>query len=288
MPEGGAIQYLAFGHITRDCLPDGAFIPGGTALYSAATAARLGMRAAIMTAASPDHLPAAPSPLVVSLDPAPATTTFANHYTSAGRRQWLYDLAPPIRLDRLPPAWRTAPIVHLAPVVGEVDLAWVTAFPTALIGVTPQGWMRAWDKPLPAPIRPAVWQPDPDLLRRVTLVVLSIEDVDGDEALAASYAAYCPLVAVTRGAGGATLYVHGAPHFIPALPAIERDPTGAGDVFAAAMLVHLWETGDPLAAARFASGAAACAVEGMGLTALPTRAAVADRLTTAPGGTARW
>lgn len=272
------IDYLVLGHITRDRLPDGRSAPGGTALYAAAAAARLGARSAVLTAGNPAQLPPSPAGVVFRVLPAATTTTFANRYRPDGRQQCLHELAPPISLDALPAAWRAAPVVHLAPVAAEVDLTLAAAFPTALVGVTPQGWMRAWDAPLPAPVRPVPWRPAPALLRRLALIVLSIEDVGHDEALAASYAAHCPLVVVTRGAAGATLYLHGVPEPVAPCPAREHDPTGAGDVFAAALLLRLSEMGDPRAAASFASAAAACAVEGVGHQALPDRAAVLARL----------
>ncbi|NCC37275.1 MAG: ribokinase, partial [Chloroflexia bacterium] len=175
-------------------------------------------------------------------------------------------------------AWYTAPLVHLAPVARELELALITAFPEALIVVTPQGWMRTWTEPLPALVQPCRWLPPPALLRRITLLVVSIEDVAGDDALVASYARYCPLVVVTRGALGATLYQHGVIYQIAACPAQEYDPTGAGDVFAATMLVRLAETGDALAAAQFASAAAALVVEGRDLGNLTNREAVLARL----------
>lgn len=245
----------------------------------------------MLTSANPAHLPATLPRVTIAGASGSVTTTFENRYTTTGRRQWLHALAPPVRLEHLPAAWRAAPVVHLAPVAGEVDLAWATAFPHALVGVTPQGWLRAWDAPLPAPVRPAPWRPAPALLRHVDLMVLSIEDVGGDEAMARHYARLCPLVAVTRGAAGATLYVAGEPRPVPPFPAVERDPTGAGDVFAAALLLRLWETGDALAAATYASAAAACAVEGHGLAALPDRIAVERRLlrgASVPAGRARW
>ncbi len=61
---------------------------------------------------------------------------------------------------------------------------------------------------------------------------------------------------------------------MPAFPATERDPTGAGDVFAAALLVRLHETGDPLDAARFAARVAAASIEGRGVSMVPTRVEV--------------
>ena len=42
-------QYLVIGHICADLLPDGSVVLGGTALYSALTAARLGWRVGVLT-----------------------------------------------------------------------------------------------------------------------------------------------------------------------------------------------------------------------------------------------
>lgn len=267
-------DYLAIGHVTRDLLPDGGDTPGGTARYAAAVAARLGLRAAILTAGDAAAL-AVPEGVALAASPSTCLTTFANRYSPSGRRQWLYAVGAPVDLAALPAAWRSAPIVHLAPVAAELSLsAALETFPGALIGITPQGLMRAWDEPLPAEVRYRRWHPEPDQLRRLALVVLSVEDVAGDERVAAEYAAACPLLALTRGADGATLFVAGQPHHIAPFPAVERDPTGAGDVFACGLLVRLQATGDPLAAAAFASAAAALSVQGPGLGALVGRQAV--------------
>lgn len=272
-------DYLVLGHITRDLLPDSSVAPGGTARYAAAVAARLGLRGAVLTAGDPADLPPPPEGVALAASPSPAITTFENRYGPAGRRQWLHAVGAPVDLGALPAPWRAAPAVHLAPVAAEIDLAAaLDAFPQALVGVTPQGWMRVWDAALPAEVRPSPWRPAPELLRRIGLVVLSIEDVAGDEALPAAYAAHCPLVVVTRGAAGATLYRRGEPVAIPAFAVEERDPTGAGDVFACAMLARLRETAEPVAAATFASAAAALAVTGPGLGGLSGREAVEAHL----------
>jgi sugar/nucleoside kinase (ribokinase family) len=65
---------------------------------------------------------------------------------------------------------------------------------------------------------------------------------------------------------------------VPGLPREETDPTGAGDVFAAALLVGYHETGDVAEAAAFAACAASCAVEGVGASSLGDRAEVTRRL----------
>jgi sugar/nucleoside kinase (ribokinase family) len=156
-------------------------------------------------------------------------------------------------------------------VLGETPEAFVHAFPRALLGVTPQGWMRSLGSKLPSVVTYRRWDPSPQCLSRIDALILSIEDIEGDESLARAYARHCNLVVVTRGAQGATLFQKSEPYHVAAFPAHEHDPTGAGDVFAAALLVRLYETDNPFEAAHFASGAAARSVERSGAARIPTR-----------------
>jgi hypothetical protein len=270
-------DYLMLGHFTRDVLPNGTTTPGGTSLYAALTAHRLGRTVGVVSALA--ELPAGwPDTIQIVFHPSPAPPTFENRYTPAGRVQTLHTASQPITLEVIPDVWRVAPLIHLGPVLGETPEQLVDAFPNALLGVTPQGWMRTWDEPLPGPVIYRPWQPTPRVLERIDALVLSIEDVRGDEGLVVGYARHCALIALTRGAEGSTLFLRGVPHHIPAFPAVERDPTGAGDVFAAALLIRLRETGDPLDAARFASYVAALSVEGAGISSIPTRGEIEQGL----------
>jgi sugar/nucleoside kinase (ribokinase family) len=61
---------------------------------------------------------------------------------------------------------------------------------------------------------------------------------------------------------------------VPARPTEQVDPTGAGDVFATAFLIRMFETGDPVVAVRFANIVASMSVEGIGMTRIPYRAEV--------------
>jgi hypothetical protein len=263
-------DYLMLGHFTCDVLPNGTTTPGGTSLYAALTAHRLGRNVGVISA--PAELPEGwPDAIQTVFHPSPTPPTFENRYTAEGRKQTLHAASEPITPEAIPTSWRTAPLIHLGPVLGETPESLVRAFPGALIGVTPQGWMRTWDVPLPSPVLYRPWQPAPGTLERIDALVLSIEDVHGDEALVEGYARRCSLVALTRGAQGSTLFINGERHHIAAFPAIERDPTGAGDVFAATLFTRLHETGDPLEAARFASYIAALSVEGNGISRIPAR-----------------
>jgi sugar/nucleoside kinase (ribokinase family) len=269
-------DYLVVGHLTRDLLPGGAVAPGGTAFYGALTAARLGYAAGMLTAAA--GWSSVPAEVQVAAVPSAVSSSFAHSYVDGRREQLVHSVATRLTPEHLPDHWRAAPLVHLGPVIDECDLRLITAFPGALLGVTPQGWMRRLDGSLPAPMRPVLWRPEPALLRRIDLLVLSVEDIDGDTDLAAYYASHCPCVALTDGANGVTLYIVGEAQRVPASPAQPVDSNGAGDVFAAAMLLQLFETGDPLLAARFAAAAAAVAIEGNGASSIPTRAGVIRRM----------
>lgn len=266
-------DYLLLGHFTRDVLPDGSIAPGGTAIYAALTAHRLGRNAGIVSARA--MLPAQwPDAIKLAFIEEMDTPIFENRYTPAGRVQILHAESGAITLENVPPAWRDARVVHLGPILAETPEQLAYAFPNALLGMTPQGMMRSWDPALPGAISYRAWEPPPRLLERINALVMSIEDVRGDEERARSYARHCPLVVLTRGAAGSTLFINGQPHTIAAYPATERDPTGAGDVFAAALLVRLDETGDPIEAANFAAYVAARSVEGIGPSAIPTRAEI--------------
>ena len=267
------IDYLAIGHVTRDLTPAGPRL-GGSVTYSALTARALGLRVALVTS-----MPRSLAPLAAPLDgvrianlPTDVATTFENVYTPAGRQQILSARAAALTPDAVPEAWRSARVVHLAPVAGEVAAEFAAMPGGGCLCVTPQGWMRQWDEEGRVSFRH--WEGADTVLAQAGAVVLSIEDVAGDEALAAYYARQARVAVVTRGAKGSTLYVAGQAQAIPAPPVREVDPTGAGDVFAASFFARLCATGDPLDAARFATLLASDSVTRAGLEGIPTPEAI--------------
>ena len=294
-PPGDSEQapdFLIIGHVTRDFLPDGSARLGGTALYAALAAQRLGRRVAIVTSAPPDlltTLQAATPGVAVAASLAPNPTTFAHVFTDGVRRLFLRARANPLRANDIPLAWRATPIVLLAPLADEVDPALGASFPpTSLLAATAQGWLRRWDAA--GAVIPK--QLDQEAVGRGSLhaLILSYEDLlpppgvvvaplDGlpvtqaeADAQLAAWAGATPLVVATRGAIGATLWRAGAPpELFPGYPVNQIDATGAGDIFAAAFLVRLRETGDPRAAMDFANRCAALSIEGPGPSAIPTR-----------------
>jgi sugar/nucleoside kinase (ribokinase family) len=271
------IDYVAIGHICADLQPDGSTRLGGTALFAALTAHRLGLRTAVLTACAPDFdLSALPPELLVIRQPSPVTTIFENRYHPHGRTQLLHARAATIDLEQIPGLWQTAPIVHIAPIIQEVPHSVAELFPQALIGVTPQGWLRSVDDAKIVTTTPEDMLDLP--LTGIRIVIFSEEDVQGDELLARMLAQRVPIVVLTRAERGATIFVDGHPTDVPAFLAEVVDPTGAGDVFAAAFFAALRQGLTPVQATRWACAAAAWAVEGPGVSMLPTTAQVEQRL----------
>jgi 1D-myo-inositol 3-kinase len=256
----------------------GGYRVGGTVTFAAMTARALGYRVGILTSAG-DDLPLnntfAGFELVVV--PAAQSTTFENLYHDGRRSQYVRATAARLTPGDLPPTWRQAPIVHLGPLTQEVDPGFVDVFPPeTLVGVTPQGWLRRWDSA--GLVGACGWRAARRVLARADALVLSAEDVGGDSARLEEYLRLARLAAVTQSWQGATLYSGDCTASFPAYHVREVDPTGAGDVFAAAFFIRLRESGDPHEAARFANAAASFAVEGEGYTTIAGRAAVERRL----------
>jgi sugar/nucleoside kinase (ribokinase family) len=272
-------DYLVIGHVTKDVVPDGYAI-GGTVSFASLAARRLGQRTAVLTCAEdlPD-LAAYLEGIAIHRIPAAVTTTFENTYSKAGRVQYIRAVAPALTSDAVPEAWRAARVVHLGPVAQEVppEIADVFA-PDALIGATPQGWLRAWDAS--GRVRHVEWAHAERALARIDVLVFSPEDVGQDQALVRRYAQAAKVAVVTEDRNGCSVWHRGRCERFPAFRADEVEPTGAGDVFAAAFLTRYAEGHALDEAARFANAAASFAVEGYGSAAIPARAQVEYRLRT--------
>jgi 1D-myo-inositol 3-kinase len=288
--NGGAPEFLTAGHITQDIQPGGSFSLGGTVTFSAITASRLGLTAAIVTCVGSQLLADLPTQLPgieLSVHPSPATTTFVNRYHDGFRIQYLRDRAEPLHIEDVPDNWRNAPVVLLGPVAQELPLEFMTLFPRrpgAIIAATPQGWLRRWDSE--RRVWPTPWADAEQVLPLLDALILSHDDLlpfaDGNRAEAdtilTDWSLKIPLLVATDGRHGATLFQHGAAERFPAYPSTEVDPTGAGDVFAAAFLCHLHRHGDPREAVNFANCVASFSVEQLGVAGIPTPEMVQARI----------
>ena len=291
-----APEFLVIGHAVQDLYsgpaaeaPSGWRL-GGTVSYAALLANRLGLTTAVLTAAAPD-LPleeALPAIEVVRI-PSDRSTQIRNVYTGQGRVQYIPQCAPGIRSEALPADWRGAEIVLLGPVAGEVDETLAGCFPQALIGVSAQGWLRkigpdsrVW------PLPPERWRAE-TVLRPTHVLFVSDEDVppSGARPILEDWSERVDTLAYTRGERGAEVRHGGVWRRIDAFPAGVVDPTGSGDVFAAAFLIRCRETDDPWEATRFAACAASFIVESEGAANTPGRAMIEARLAQHPEIVAR-
>jgi hypothetical protein len=169
------VDYLVIGHITQDLTASGATI-GGTAAYSARTAYALGCRVGIVTAFANGLKSEQLEGIDIYNIGAERSSTFSNLKTPAGRIQTVHHVAPQINYHHIPEVWRSAPIVHLGPVLHEIDYDIVRNFPDSKLLITPQGFYRSWDEN--GLVDFAEWPEAKFVLINCQAAVLSIEDLD--------------------------------------------------------------------------------------------------------------
>jgi hypothetical protein len=285
MKSGLRFDYATIGHVTVDVLADGSRRAGGSALYSALQASRLGLRTLVLTQGVPAEVEELLAPYAGELElhvlAAPATTTFETRGSGSERAQRVVGWAGEIP-ELIEPA---SAIVHLAPVARETPVRWRGG--AEFLGLTPQGLARVWRAPSQHVelARPAAEQEE--LAGRCDAIVLSVDERDSCARLVERGLREGATVAITAGAGGATLQPAGGPELQIAPHTEVEDATddlGAGDVFAAALFVALYEGREPARAGAFAAAAAATRLGGSGASAIGTRQAIEAGLPEGEGG----
>jgi 1D-myo-inositol 3-kinase len=300
-------DYTTIGHVTVDVLDDGSRRAGGTAFYSALQAARLGLRALIVTRGVPGEIEALLEPhrdeLALTVLPAAHTTTLGTLGSGAQRSQRVLAWAGPILAEELPQL--DTAILHLAPIARETPGRWGgdeqirageqirarrgAARPerTPFVGLTPQGLVRDWSGPggeivRVSPIGGTAEAAAAVASRCDALVVNEHERASCADLIAAARAVGAT-VAVTAGAGPIALLAPGGDELALDVPPLERpvDDLGAGDVFAAAFFVALDEGRSPLDAAAFANAAAAVRMGGADADAIGGREEIEARVSRA-------
>jgi len=298
---------VVVGHASRDLVADDprGWRLGGSVTYASLSAVRLGLavRAVIgldATAADAwelDLLRAAG----VELSPVtcPSAPVFRNVETPQGRRQHCLAAGPRLDPHDVPRAWRTAEAWALVPVLGEIGGSSWAALPRpkATVALGWQGLLREARAGGPTRARPPLADP---LLERADLTVASGDDLGGLSVVdLVAHARLMPLfpgrgqeLLITNATRGGWLMERSTAGWdivpydaAPADP--EVDQTGAGDVFLAAYLATAMDetllpphrpAERPLVRLRLAALAAAMSIEGVGITAIPTRSALLERL----------
>ena len=269
-------DFVAVGHVTVDETAT-ARRPGGAALYAALTAHRLGCSVGLLTSFGSDfpREVIAPAFRVVNV-PTSSTTRFRHEVGRQGRRQTLLDRASNLFPDHLPLSWKAARLALLCPVANEVDPSLASAFTEGAVGAAIQGWMRGQGKG--GVVTPTLWPDAAAVVPHLQAIFLSREDMGAFEAPVFEWFQWVPVGVVTLGNAGALLFVNGERYAVQPDLAQERDATGAGDVFAAAFMIHYQQEGNPWEAAAYAACAAACSVEAPGTAGIPDRPTLEARL----------
>jgi sugar/nucleoside kinase (ribokinase family) len=215
------IKFVAVGHIVNDTAPYDHL--GGGVSYSAIAARRLGHEAHIITKCPPDH------PYIADLEhmgvrihllPAKldTITSFENIYDHDGNRtQHVREVQEPITCADLPffpqDLLKDATVL-IAPVIHEVDMNLYPALARGkMLAVAPQGYFRARNSD--GKVTQERWLGFEDFLRHAHATIFSDKDIaigsdTVDDKLLKSIVDECSLVALARGAKGASMYHEGA------------------------------------------------------------------------------
>jgi sugar/nucleoside kinase (ribokinase family) len=289
---------------------------GGAVTHASLSLARLGIE--VWALVGVDRLAARATELdllrdagvVLTLAELRSGPAFENIEAPAGRRQRCISTSDLVPLTALPRAWTSAfDALVLAPVAGELDDSWAVLgepSPSAtggsarvpLVGLGWQGLLRTLEAGNDVERRAPMTRP---LLTRADLVVVSADDLGPDVGPSEAVRLVRPgaTLVITRAERGGSAFSRpddGGRSALRAYSAIETtrvvDPTGAGDVFLAALVAtaldsaRLGTTGwkDRL---LFAAAAASLSVEAAGLTGVPDLDAVRRRMTLAPSRASR-
>ena len=280
-------EYLVIGHICADLLPDGTSVLGGTALYSALTAARLGWRVGVLTRGRyGTTVGSVPVPsldeygdeLSIIVQDADTPTMFLNEYQAGRRTQHMPRWAGPIDLRGLPPHWRNAKVIHLGPIAQEIDPRQTGGLTAGFLGATPQGWMRDWPKETGGKVTLHGLRLPGELLGKIDAIVVSDEEISlvrEEVELIGSRR----LGVITMGEHGARIIYGGETAELPGYKVPTTDLTGAGDVFAAAFFIRATDrAASAVTAGRFANAVAALSLRGVGASGIPSKREVEDFL----------
>lgn len=271
--------YAIAGHVVLDRVAAGTRV-GGTVSFGGVTAVKLGAKVRVVTAVAErdrDRVAARYGDADFIWVETPVTTIYENIYLPDGRVQYCHELASPVAVELIPPSWLESDIFHMAPLTGEVPASLAAAIAdSALVGVTPQGWLR--HRAADGLITAKLWDECEQILDRADILVLSEHD-PRDRAELERYMRPVRYGIVTRSISGADIFEYGK-HLthVPAFPAKELDPTGAGDCYAAAVFLEFHRSGDIAHACRYASAAAAFQVEKPGLDGIVGEAQVRERM----------
>ncbi len=267
MEETEPIDYLVIGHLTSDLVVSGTRL-GGTTAFSGLTANALGLNTGIITSFSKGLDTSAIEKIWIKNKISNETSTFKNLSNGSTRRQFLYHKAEKILPRDIPLFTKPPKIIHLGPVANEVDPDITTLFPNSLKCLTPQGWFREVDEH--DQVKFQEWENYHHHLQNADIAVISIDDIENDEARIGEMAGNISIFVVTENSKGARVYWNNDARFFSAPEVKYLDDTGAGDIFATSFFYRYLFTKNPWEACRFAVLIASWSVTRAYLASIPT------------------
>ncbi|MBU1238806.1 sugar kinase [Myxococcota bacterium] len=270
-----SLRSLSVGQVTHDRYCE-AIVPGGCAFFGARCALGLGARSDLLTAVGDDFLCAEDlAGLTLHMLTGGSTTVFTNSYPEGGLRvQHVETQARDITTGDLPKNLCNPDLLFLAPVMGEIDPSdpWQQVVQAAYTTLSLQGFLKKGESGHRG--RRVVVKDDriiPDqLFQGVDALFFSEEDLDlfGSPQLFLRLRDLVPLIFVTAGERGCTVYSAEKVENTGIFPTTTVDPTGAGDTFAMATSLGLAAGLSARHAALLGSAAASVVVEDQGSRSL--------------------
>ena len=270
------LRVLVVGGLTLDVIKSAGTLQrrvGGGAYYCSLAGTRLGARVQLRTVVGPSIRPEPLSEMesegvTVVAERAPSSIEFVNSLVENGRRvQEVISVGgPPIKVE--PDAIEGFDLVHITPVLGEVDPSLAELGLASATAIEVQGFVR--ERRTGALIMKH-WEDRDQWIRRKLLVHLSDEELPYfcRRSLKEALVTGGPeVIVMTRSARGSFILNRERTLFIPALPVDVIDDVGCGDVYSMAMALSMVEGKDLLDSAVTATAAATLTAEGRGLEKL--------------------
>lgn len=263
------LKIIVVGHITLDEF-NGKLIPGGSAYYCSQTYAALGAEVKLISIVGEDfHSDEVFDGIDTFVKRQGKTTQFKNIYKKdAPREQISLAQAASIQPDDMPEDFKDCDVLHLVPVLGEVEiLPWVHHIKAKFVAVGLQGWLRKINSS--NVVLSKICGLTDEEYKKIHILCMSEDDIKDQPELLHKVISKVPVVALTHGSKGYDIYRSSVPKSYGVYSTKEVDPTGAGDVFASGLVFGMASGKSDLEAGHLGAGLASVIIEEVGGFAFP-------------------
>lgn len=265
------LDILLAGHVTHDVCGDH-YVLGGAVSYGSILASKLGHQTSIFTSYGSDFAyqeMLASYHIDIKHVKSRWTTVFDNNQRDTDDVQLLISRAEDIVV---PVSYANQfDLIIFGPLTDEVivpDIDAITAIKAGII----QGWLRVC--PTPGPI--AFKQPDISVLDGLDIIICTRAELAQLSDQIRSFLLNEKHTVITDGKSGASVYYDGTEYSLPALTTKALDTTGAGDIFGTTYCISFMEDKDILSSLAKANVAAGLSIQGVGISAIPDKAAIEE------------